>query len=226
MNTEFSEGLLQTRDLRHPELLRAVVFDYGGVLTYLPTDRDWEEMASIGGAELPKLLEAYWLHRYPYEVGSYDSAKYWGLVACDCGVNFSDRVVRELVNQDNEQWGRPNPDMISLARRLRCSEVRTALLSNMQPDMLSFVRATHPWLREFEVRVISCEVAEAKPEPSIFTLTADRLHLPPQDCLFVDDREANVEGARKAGMRTMHFESAETLAALTELLANLGVALY
>lgn len=223
MKTESTDAVLATPDLRLQDPLRAVIFDYGGVLTYLPTDRDWETMASIAGAQLPTMLEAYWLHRYPYEVGRYDSERYWGLVARDCGLKFGGNVVRKLVDQDNEQWGRPNPDTIALARSLRCSGMRTALLSNMQPDMLSFVRERHPWLREFALRVISCEVAEAKPEPAIFTLTAERLQLPPQECLFLDDREANVEGARKIGMRALHFESAQALVLVTELLVDCGL---
>ena len=101
----------------------------------------------------------------------------------------------------------------------------TALLSNMQPDMLAFVREKHPWLEEFEVRVISCEVAEAKPEPAIFALAAERLHLAPERCLFLDDREANIEGARRSGMQTLHFASSEALPALTALLIDLGVKL-
>jgi putative hydrolase of the HAD superfamily len=225
MKTESSKAVPQTPELRHQEPLRAVVFDYGGVLTYLPTEWDWKTMASIAGVELPRMLAAYWLHRYPYEVGRYDSAKYWGLVARDCGVKLSDTVVRELVDQDNEQWGRPNPETMALARRLRSLGMRTALLSNMQPDMLSFVGVRHPCLNEFEVRIISCEVAEAKPEPAIFTLTAERLHLPPQECLFLDDRELNIQWARSVGMRAIHFESAEALVSLTALLVESGVQL-
>lgn len=225
MKTESSETILPIADSRHQHPLRAVVFDYGGVLTYLPTGGDWDKMADIAGATLPKLLEGYWLHRYSYEVGCYDSAKYWGLVGRDCGLKLNDSAVRELVQQDNEQWGRPNPDMIALVRQLRNSGTRTALLSNMQPDMLSFVGKKHSWLKEFEVRVISCEVAEAKPEPAIFRLTAQRLHLRPVECLFVDDRQANVEGARNVGMRGLHFESAKSLATLTDLLAESGVEL-
>ena len=52
---------------------------------------------------------------------------------------------------------------------------------------------------QFEVRVLSCEVAEAKPEPAIFTLTAERLHLPPEGCLFVDNREPNIGGCTPSG---------------------------
>ena len=103
--------------------------------------------------------------------------------------------------------------------------MRTALLSNMQPDMLAFVRKEHHWLNEFEVRIFSCEVAEAKPQPAIFQLAAQRLNVPPEVCLFVDDREANVAGAREVGMQAVHFESAKALLTLKNLLSQLGTKL-
>ena len=203
--------------------MRGVIFDYGGVLTYLPAEEDWQNMATTIGAPLSCVLEAYWKHRYPYEIARYDSAIFWRLVSHDCGRQLSETLVRELVTLDNEQWGRPNPETIALARQLRASGVPTALLSNIQPDMLSFVQVRHPWLNEFEVRVFSCLVGEAKPEPGIFLRAAECLHLHPQECLFVDDREANIEGARQTGMQTLHFESAKALASLQRRLIETGL---
>lgn len=205
--------------------LRAVIFDYGGVLTHLPTEDDWQKMATAIGAPLSCVLEAYWKHRYPYEIARYDSATYWGLVGNDCERHLADTLVRELVTLDNEQWGRPNPETIALARQLRASGVPTALLSNIQPDMLSYVRVRHPWLNEFEVRVFSCLVGEAKPEPGGFLHAAECLNLRPQECLFVDDRKANIEGAQQTGMQTLHFESANALSSLRQRLIEAEIKL-
>jgi HAD superfamily hydrolase (TIGR01509 family) len=46
-----------------------------------------------------------------------------------------------------------------------------------------------------------------KPEPGIYELTLERLGdgLAPADCLFIDDGEPNVEGAREVGMTAVHF---------------------
>lgn len=205
--------------------LRAVIFDYGGVLTYLPDEEDWQRMASAIGAPLADVLHAYWKHRYPYEIAQYDSPMFWGFVGRDCGRHLSETVVRELVTLDNEQWGRPNPETIALTRQLRALGVPTALLSNIQPDMLSFVRVRHPWLNEFEVRVFSCLIGEAKPNAGIFLHTAECLNLQPQECLFVDDREPNILGAQQTGMQIMHFESAQALASLKQRLLDAGIEL-
>ena len=45
----------------------------------------------------------------------------------------------------------------------------------------------------------------AKPEPGIYTLSAERLGLPPGQCVFVDDLDTNVEAARGVGMQAVLF---------------------
>jgi FMN phosphatase YigB (HAD superfamily) len=72
-----------------------------------------------------------------------------------------------------------------------------------------------------------------KPQPEIFRLGAERIHLPPEECVFVDDLRTNCEGAAAVGMTSVLHRGAETtLPRLEELLGvrlrklghtNLGV---
>jgi epoxide hydrolase-like predicted phosphatase len=56
----------------------------------------------------------------------------------------------------------------------------------------------------FDDIVISGEVGLRKPEPEIFHLAADRIGLRPEECVFIDDLELNVDGARALGMTGIH----------------------
>jgi putative hydrolase of the HAD superfamily len=207
MKTEVSAGTSQL----DWEGIRAVVSDYGGVLTFPPTEEDWQAMAATMRVPLPCLLEGYWKHRLPYEIARYNSAKYWRLIAQGCGAELTDAAVTELVRLDNEQWGRANPDAIEVMRQLHAASFRTAILSNIQPDMLHFVEGTHRWINDFDVRVYSCKVGVAKPAAEIFLHSARLLGIPPEDCLFLDDRQDNVEGAQQAGMQALCVDSPESL---------------
>src|SRR5262249_55517097 len=53
--------------------------------------------------------------------------------------------------------------------------------------------------------VFSCSVGVAKPDPRIYRIAAERLGVETQECLFVDDQPAFVEGARSAGMDAVQF---------------------
>jgi HAD superfamily hydrolase (TIGR01509 family) len=52
---------------------------------------------------------------------------------------------------------------------------------------------------------VSCRMGMRKPEPQIFQRAARELGLEPGQCLFVDDRALNCEGARAVGMKAIHF---------------------
>ena len=59
----------------------------------------------------------------------------------------------------------------------------------------------------FEVVVDSAFVGLRKPDPEIYRLTLERLGLPPEACLFVDDTDVNVAAARELGMPAVWFRS-------------------
>ena len=69
----------------------------------------------------------------------------------------------------------------------------------------------------FDVVVASCDVGVRKPEPAFFAALLDRLDLPADAVLFVDDRQVNIDGARRSGLRTHLFRGTQALR--TELTA-------
>jgi HAD superfamily hydrolase (TIGR01509 family) len=71
----------------------------------------------------------------------------------------------------------------------------------------------------FDAVIRSDEVGLRKPEPDIYRLAAARLDLRPEDCVFVDDLLANVEGARAVGMAgVLHKHPDITIPKLEQLL--------
>ena len=110
--------------------------------------------------------------------------------------------------------------MFDAVAAARAAGLKTGLLSNSWGTELY----PHDRLAAlFDVSVISGEVGLRKPEPAIFELTTERLGVPAQRCVFVDDHPGHLSAAAEAGMTTvLHHEPARTIAELEELL---GVAL-
>jgi HAD superfamily hydrolase (TIGR01509 family) len=68
--------------------------------------------------------------------------------------------------------------------------------------------------------VISGDVGMHKPEPEIFRLGAERIGVPPEECVFVDDLRENCAGAEAVGMTAILHRGPEgTLPRLRELLS-------
>lgn len=66
----------------------------------------------------------------------------------------------------------------------------------------------------------SCYVGMRKPDVAIYQMALRVMQRGADECIFVDDRAENVEGARKAGMNGIHFQN---VAQLSAELKNLGV---
>jgi putative hydrolase of the HAD superfamily len=105
---------------------------------------------------------------------------------------------------------------VALLGRLRPG-YRVAILSNAEPGFHHRLRGLglHDLV---DAVVASGEEGLAKPDPAIYLRTAERLALPPEACVFIDDLPANVEGAVAAGMRgrLLRLHRGETLASVLE----------
>jgi len=103
----------------------------------------------------------------------------------------------------------PNPPMIELMRELRGSGLRMAMLTNNVREWEPLWRSMLPVDEIFEEVVDSGFVGCRKPEPRIYEITVERLGVPSERCLFVDDLEPNVRTAEELGMRAVHFQDNE-----------------
>jgi putative hydrolase of the HAD superfamily len=103
----------------------------------------------------------------------------------------------------------PNEPMIELMRELKRAGLRMAMLTNNVREWEPLWRSMLPVDEIFETIVDSAFVGSRKPEPRIYELTLERIGLPAEACLFVDDLETNCEGARAAGMAAVHFRDNE-----------------
>jgi len=114
----------------------------------------------------------------------------------------------------------PNPAMIDLMRTLKGEGYRMAMLTNNVREWEPLWRAMLPVDEIFETVVDSGFVGCRKPESRIYELTLERVALPAEACLFVDDVLVNCEGARKAGLQAVHFQDNEQ--AIPEIRAALS----
>jgi putative hydrolase of the HAD superfamily len=114
----------------------------------------------------------------------------------------------------------PNPAMIGLMRDLKAEGYRMAMLTNNVREWEPLWRSMLPVDEIFETVVDSAFVGCRKPESRIYAIALDRLGLPAECCLFVDDVQVNCEGAEKAGMTAVHFQHTEQ--AIAAVRAALG----
>ena len=87
---------------------------------------------------------------------------------------------------------------------------RVYLLSNYPRSYFLLHSETRmKFVKNVDGKVVSAFVKSVKPEPEIYKILLDTYSLNPNECVFIDDREDNVEGAVKAGMHGIVFKNFE-----------------
>ena len=193
-----------------------LIVDFGGVLT---TDIfvSFRKFCEAEGLD-PETVRDRFLHDAEarrlleeLETGRLREAEFEPAFAAVLEVE-SERLIDRL-------FGGMEPDeaMIDGVRAARAAGVRTGMLSNSW----GHDRYPEKQLTElFDAWVISGEVGLRKPDPAIYELAAERLGLPPEACVFVDDLPGNLKPARALGMATVvhRGDATATLAEVGELL--------
>jgi putative hydrolase of the HAD superfamily len=86
-----------------------------------------------------------------------------------------------------------------------------AALNNEGRELNEYRIRTFHLRREFKAFFSSCYLGIRKPDEGIYRVALQVTQRDPAECLFIDDREVNLEGARQLQMRTIHFQDAAQL---------------
>jgi epoxide hydrolase-like predicted phosphatase len=210
-----------------PHRIRAVVCDFGGVLTtpllhaFAAVQEDIGVSAeNLGMAMREGLAEGEELPLFRLERGEISEDEFLERLEDGLESLLGHRPHLHRFRHMFFEALDPNEQMIELMRELGASGLKMAMLTNNVREWEPLWRSMLPVDEIFEEIVDSAFVGCRKPEPRIYELTLERIGMPAEACLFVDDLHPNIEGAEAAGMKAVHFRDNEQ--AIAEIRAALG----
>lgn len=190
--------------------ISTIVFDFGNVVAFFSHRRAAEQLAAYGTASAAS-IQAYLFGgtlEDDFEAGRIRPDVFIGMVR----ETFHLRCTDEQFTQAFVDMFWENPEVCSLLPRLR-PRYRLVLLSNTN-DLHSrfFLAKFREQLAPFETIVLSQEVGIRKPDPGIYEYCRQKAGSPPaEDCLFIDDLPANIEGVRACGWQGLVYRPGENL---------------
>lgn len=191
--------------------LRAVIFDYGRVLTGPPDPAAYAELLRISGLPADRLEPFYWMDRHAYDEGKLTGLGFWRNIVRDAGLTLGESEIAELNLWDARMWTRGDPAMLDWQLAIKQRGLLTAIVSNMGDSVHEHMVRELEWLSRFDVLVWSYQLGVAKPDPAIYRCALERLGTQPGETLFIDDKAENVETAAAMGMRGIIFSNVEKL---------------
>jgi putative hydrolase of the HAD superfamily len=196
-----------------------ILFDVGGVL--LTNGWDHGERAAA-------------VARFGLDAREMDARHVQAMPAWECGQVRLDEYLDKVVFYEPRKFTREEFFEFMLAQSKVLPGGALGILAELSASNRCMVGALNNEGREtndyrfekfglrqyFRVAFSSCYVGLRKPEPAIYRRALDILGVAPERVLFIDDRQENVDGGAKAGMKAIRFTGED---ALRETLRELGV---
>jgi putative hydrolase of the HAD superfamily len=202
--------------------IKAVVFDYGQVISLPQDPKAISKLAEMAGVERKIFERTLWALRSEYDRGTIDAKEYFKKVLSALAVSLDDKTIDEMIQVDSESWKSINYETVALMEELKKAGYLLGILSNMPHDFLAWARENIPVFSLPQVGLFSCEVNLVKPEEAIYRKLLSLLGVEGGELVFFDDNADNIKGARALGIKALLWENPET--ARRELL-SLGVRL-
>lgn len=192
------------------ENIKNVIFDVGMVLI----DFCWaQHCRNLGFSE--DIIEAF--DKYMI------SSDYWdkmdeGLLSEKEAIQEFIKVMPQLKEQIELFWQRPEGFVeefsyaTPMIQKLHEKGYKVYLLSNYPLGMYHVHWPSFTFYDKVDGYVVSAVERMKKPNKDIYELLCQRYHLRPEECLFVDDRQVNVDAAISIGMEAVLFKNYEQLA--------------
>ena len=193
--------------------MKAVIFDWDGVVidSSAQHERSWEILAQEISKPLP---DGHFLLGFgkknaliiPEILGwATDPAAITALS------NRKEEIYRELVQASGVHV---LPGARELLTALRAAGIPRSIGSSTPRSNLDAILPVTGLAEFFDAIACGDDVTHGKPAPDIFLLAAQKLHMPPADCLVIEDAHVGLEAARCAGMATLAVATTNPLADL------------
>lgn len=185
------------------EVIKSVIFDWGGVLIEDPRPALMEYCARALGVPEADYVKAHNKWATDFQKGLIPEDVFWTRICSDLSTPKPQR--KSLWGEAFKAVYRPKREMFTMVSALHENGYRTALLSNTEaPAMQFFYELEYDM---FDALVFSCAEGTSKPDIRLYETTVSRLATAPEQAVFIDDKPEFIEGARRLGINTIVFQN-------------------
>ncbi|NWD71766.1 HAD family phosphatase [Pseudomonas gingeri] len=203
--------------------IRAVVFDFGGVLFDWSPQHLYRQLISDEQERqwfLDNVCTQAW--NTEQDAGRTLAEGTRSLIAQH---PQHESLIRAYYDRWHEMLRGPLPEGVAILEALHEAKMPLFGLTNWSAETFPYARANYPFLQYFRDIVVSGTVKQIKPGAAIYQLSLDqvRAHLPdilPGEVVFIDDVASNVQAAIALGWQGIHHTGADST---QERLRELGV---
>jgi len=190
-------------------LIKAVIFDFGGVVfkevmkfVYEETGRKFDIDQNVVREKARPLIKQWQKNRITSE-------QFWKQLALELNIK-NPKLLEDVWDRTFIQYSVPNEKTVEIVKRLKSGGYKVAALSNTVEPHANHHKKRKDYDLFFPV-FLSYELGMSKPDKEIYEHVIKVMGVKFEECIFIDDKEINLETAKALGMKTILFRSAEQL---------------
>lgn len=190
----------------------AILFDLGRVIVHFDMSGCEATLASKASVDPDELLRILWDtgSARSYERGEISSGQFHDFVKAEAGLDMGfDEFMKCWTEVFDPVPILPGHFLPTLSTRFPM-----ILVSNTNEAHANYIRDNYDVFAHFRNLVLSYEVGSLKPDRRIFDRAIEVSGFPPEELLFIDDREENILAARELGIEAHHFQGVDPLVRL------------
>jgi epoxide hydrolase-like predicted phosphatase len=194
--------------------INAFMFDCFGVISPPPLFGWYKKYMTDRGLSDDKLLDVfrnYDLNKISGENVAEYFSKYEGITSS-----------KEEIQEQIDSYLKIDTELVNVIKQLKNKGYKTALLSN--GNTAYFDRIVYPTYPEFKNLfgeiIISSDVGIVKPDKEIYLYALEKINSKPEESLFIDDNQTNIDGAVSVGINGYLYTDCDSFA---EYIKKLGI---
>lgn len=187
---------------------KAIMFDFGGVLA--TANRQvimdfFKETLQLSEEQLPNFLHSFKKHRQQ----GLDEDSFWALYANKSAISLPDDW-KERLKRAKSASIQIDPKMVELVEDLKAQGYLVGILSNVKIHEATVVKQTGIY-KFFDPVILSCNIGVEKPNSKAYSIMLNKISIPAEECIFIDDKCENVDAANKMNIDSIIFSSKKNL---------------
>ncbi len=176
--------------------IKAIVFDYGGVIEGKPNPDFLLNMSRILDIDYEICKEVYLKNNYLFHVEGLAFEELWKKLLVQFGRTEKEKEMIDFLRTEHNKD--INQDLIDLIKILRKNGYKTGILSNNLTEVNQDIK-NFGIDKFFDVILISEDIGYRKPDPKAFKILLEKLAIKPKELVFIDDNESSLSTAKEIG---------------------------
>ena len=185
-------------------MIKALILDYGNVISLTDTKAIDTAMAAEAGIPVDAFEDLYSTHRRDFDRGLISGEEMYRRLLQHNGYAKAaqdDELLKKMVDIDLAAWRTLNDEVCDWALNIQKQGFKLGILSNMPYQFLDRYEKEIPPFVAADYACFSCRLHLIKPEPEIYLKCLAGLGIRAEEAVFFDDLERNIVAAQKLGFR-------------------------